>query len=798
MRRLLLLVALVAGGTLAWALLRDRPARLQPLRLAPYENVLAAFLDGELVRTTSALYIGTSRALVQTTEADPRDGERASGLLTRPDGQPPYAWLVGERLAITLDVLQPLDRELLVELANGTGGPQTVEVAFNDVPVARRELPVADTLLAVTAPVPAALQRRGGNRVELRFTRTEMRQLVDMDRPLPLAAVLRQVTFMPPGLTRAPPPPPPARAGVLEDEVAGGATNMLLLPPDTAARAPLRLPAAPRLVLRFVLEKLHAPLEVSLQLDGGRAPLRTVQPGPGPSELEFDLTPWAGQPAVLELWAREARDGSELAARVSTVHLMVPESWQPAREPPPGTPTAAAQRPSFLVVVLDAFARRYMNRVLDGQLVSPALDALAANGLFFTDATAPASYTLASVGALLTGQSPLTHGVLATTGADGLVQRLAPDAPSLASELRARGWRTAAWMTNPNGGARHGFAAGFERFEELFDPALGLFRPGHGVSGDLLPARLSDFLQSVAGEPFLAYVHVFEPHAPYEAPPDITARFVHDYAGPVEGSYDWISAFRNGQVGCDEAGWQHLRELYAARAALADRILGRLLTALVRAGRDADTYVVVLSDHGESLGEGGLLEHGDALPPEQIDSVLVLAGPALGVGRRDGPATVQDVAPTLLRLSGQAPPAGMEGVDLLAGALDTDRPLAAVSSVWLPELSWRRGAEELRVDLLTRRVRLFDMTLDPEQAHDLAQERPATCALLLRELCAHVCAAETARAARAAAGAGDASPLDPQAAAQLHTIGYAGAAPPGANDPPLRLCARLRALLRRL
>ena len=800
MRRVLLLVALLTGATLAWLLLRDRPARPDPLLLVPHENVLAAFVDGELVRTTAVLDAGTLLGQSQTIEADRREGSLASGVLSRPDGQPPYAWLVGARPSFTLDVLEPRDRELLVELANGTEGAQSVEVAFNGATVAHQNLPRSDTLASVTAAVPAALQRRGRNVVELRFARTEPRQLLDEDRPLPLSAVLRHVAFSPPGQTRAPLPPPPARAGVTQDTLDGRPASVLLLPPATEARGALLLPAAPRVVLRFRLEALHAPLEISLLLDDGREILRTLQPGtPTPSDLEFDLSPWAGKPVVLSLWAREAPDGGDLAARVSAAQLLVPQDWEAAHAPavlPAATPPA--RQPSFLVVVLDAFARRYAGRVVSGQLVTPALDALAANGLTFADATTPASYTLASVGSLLTGQAPLTHGVLSTVDAGGRVRSLAPDAPLLAAELRAHGWHTVAFLTNPNTGARHGFGTGFERYDELWTDET-LFRPGRGVSGDTLPARLAEFLAGVQGQPFLAYVHVFEPHAPYESPPEYAARFVQPYQGPVDGSYEWINAYHAGQVSCDEAGWEHLRQLYAARAAYSDHILGRLLAMLVKAGREADTVVVVLGDHGESLGERGLLEHGDAVPPEQLDIPLVLAGPDLGKGRREGPATVQDVAPTLLRLAGLTPPPAMEGVDLLAGALDPDRPLAANSSVWLPELSWQRGHERLVVDLYTRRMRLYDTQADPGQTHDLSGERPATLALLLRELCADVCAAEAARAARAPGPGGQV--LDPSVAAQLAGVGYLGprtGAPAGSLDQPMFWCTQLRRLLRRL
>jgi arylsulfatase A-like enzyme len=791
-RRLLVLAVLVALATLLWLRLRPHPQPPAPVSLVQYENVLAALADGEVVRTTVALDAGTLRGQAQTVEVDRREGARATGLLSRPDGDPPYAWLVGERPSFTLDVLQPIDRELLVELVNGTEGSQSVELLFNGTAIAHQDLPPAPEPCSVTVPVPAALQRRGPNHVELHFAQTQTRSL-EKEPPLPMAAILRHVAFSAPGRTRDPLPPPPP-AGLVERSVDGERRNSLLLPPETVARAAVRLPAAPRIVLRFVVQELHAPLELAVQLDDKRAPLHVFQPGgPSPDVAEFDLTPWAGQTVVLEFWARESRDAGLVGARLGDANVLVPADWVEPR--PVATPSPpVGSRPSFLVVVLDAFARRYEGASVNGSLVTPALEGVADHALLFEDATTPASYTLASIGSLLTGQFPLTHGVMALESSPGVTSRLAPDAPRLAVELRARGWRTAAFVTNPNAAAMHGYGEGFDRFDELWaDKQLWL--PQGGVSGDVLPARFADFLQSVGDQPYLAYVHVFEPHAPYEAPADLTARFVKPYQGPVDGSRAWIDAFKSGATSTDEAGWTHLRELYAARAALADRILARLLVALVKSGRDADTVVVVLGDHGESLGEHGLVEHGDDVPHEQLDVPLLMAVPGLGKGRRSGPASVADIAPTLLKLAGLTPPDSMQGTDLLTGALDVHRPLPAVSSVYLPELSWTHDGQRLVVNLLTRRVQLFDESVDRGDAHDLSEERPATRLMLLRELCRDTCAAETARAARTDGTAG--TPLDPSVAARINSIGYTGKGASG-PAPPLRLTAELRRLLIRL
>jgi len=816
--------------------------------LVVHENVMTALVDAEFVRTTEALDAGTRRGQSQTLEAERRRFSAANGMLSRPVGTPPFAWLVGHRPCFDLDVLAPQDRELQLQLSNGTNGPQRVTVVFNGQAIGDHEFPPGAELATLTLPVPAELQWRGRNRVELVFDRVEMAQKYGEPVALPIAGVLTHVAFRPPGAAGDPPPAP--ATGLVTEGAGSSARAVLLLSAGSSARVPLQLPAAPRVALRFTPLELGLSLELSLVTDSGRRTLlRTFQPGePALSEARFDLTPWAGQAVVLETWARDdAPSGAgDRRVRLGGMQILVPASWREldeasralapaaqaaadaatmtgeggspgAADGPAGGPGAAAAggRPSFLVITLDALARRWVSAQHRGSSTTPNLDALLARGIAFPQATALSCYTLASVATLLTGQDPLHHGVALLADVNGAPQQLDAGAPRLASLLHDRGWRTAAFMTNPNTAKEHGFAAGFDSYAELFRDE-SLFR--EGVAGENLPPRLDDFLRASAGAPFLAWVHVFEPHAPYDAPEELKSRFVAPYDGPVAGTREWINGYRNREVSVDAAGWQHLRDLYAARVALADRVLGELLATLERSGRAQDTVVVVLSDHGESLGEHGALEHGDELWSEQIDVPLVFAVPGRGGARRPGPATLADVAPTVLALAGVPAPRSMDGTDLLAGALDPERGHVARSAAIVPVLSWTRGRWRLVLDLSTRRRALYDLEHDPAESRDLSDEHPATAALCLRELCAAVCAAE----ARGAHDAGHAGPAGdagtPGAAAQpgasgdaaeqeaererreqLRQIGYVGRpAPANLVTDHSSLGGQIRALLMRL
>jgi arylsulfatase A-like enzyme len=794
-------------------------------RLVVHENVMAALLDAELVRTTELLDAGTRRGQGQTVEADRRRFSSANGVLSRPAGTPPFAWLVGHRPSFDLDVLAPQERVLELHLSNGISGSQRVTVLFNGQALGDRQLPPGAALTVLQYPVPAALQWRGRNTVELLFDEVETRLLFGELVPLPVSGVLTHVRFLPPGAPDEV-PPPPELAGVITEGAGSEARSVLLLPAGTVSRVPLELPAAPRVALRFTPLELGLPLELSVLTDAGkRTLLRTFQPGRAAAEARFDLTPWAGTPVLLEAWARD--DGEpgtrDRRVRLGAMQVLVPETWRDltaatsgaaGREEPsgaalsgeaPSDDAARGHRPSFLVVTLDALAARWASTVHRGHVTTPHLDALVRRGTSFPGARTLSSYTLAAVGTLLTGQEPLHHGVALLEDEQGALQRLLPCAPRVAALLREGGWRTAAFMTNPNTAKEHGYAEGFQRFDELFRDSE-LFR--EGVDGAHLPPRLQAFLDESAGAPFLAWVHVFQPHAPYEAPEDLTTRFVAPYEGPVGGTRAWINAYRGSELAVDEAGWSHLRDLYAARVALADRVLGELLEVLAASGRDQDTVVIVLSDHGESLGEHGALEHGDELWSEQVDVPLVIAVPGRGPARRPGPASLADVAPTMLALAGLSAPEAMDGSDLLAGALDPARGQLARSAAQVPVLSWTAGDLRLVVDLSTRRRALYDLARDPGETVDLLDERPVTAALMFRELCAEVCAAEALRTREALActGDGDGGLSDPaslredrERLEQITTLGYLQAAAPASlARGATGLCAQLRAMLVRL
>lgn len=783
---LVLVLLGVLAAAAVFALIEERREAPERQPLALHDNLMEAFRDGEWVRPTRRINLGSPVGQRHTVEVVRHEFSRAEGTLSRPEGKPPFAWMAGDAPSITLDVLEPAERELTLSVAKGVSADvQQLVLEFNGHPLPAARLPKNGRFGFVTQTVPAEWQQRGTNVLAFRFDSLEVRRLADQPGDLPLAGLVSTVDFLAEGEQ---PLPPPARAGVLEVDGPGAPHVSVVIPAETSARAATLVPRASRAILRVVVERLDVPLDLSVQLDSGqRVRLGALQPGATlPLEARYDLTPFAGRAATIDAWARgRAEDGGEV--RLSRVGVLVPDAEQQrllsergalGRFAPVGTlsygagadeasdagaaddasstdapftraPAARARpgggpaRPSFLVVVLDALARRFVGAFGGPSGATPALDRLAREGLVASDAVAPASYTLASVGTLLTGTEPVEHGVVLVSDGDAILT-LDEHAPSLASTFAAAGWRTRAFVTNPNAAARHGYARGFERYDELFaDPELW----DEGVSGAELPPRLAAFLAETGDAPFLAYVHVFEPHAPYRAPDALRARFVTTpYDGPVSGERAWIDAYRTSDVAVSDLGWTHLAELYTARVALADSVLADLLATLVDAGRADDTVVLVVSDHGEGLGQHDTLEHGDLVTHEQVDVPFVLRADWLAAGTIDGPVTLSDVAPTLLGLAGLDVPSAMSGVDLLGERLDPRRPRLSRNAALRPQFGWTRSGLRLVVDLETRAVALYDILRDPDELHDVSLERPASTALLLRELVAALTVRGGARA----------------------------------------------------
>ena len=395
--------------------------------------------------------------------------------------------------------------------------------------------------------------------------------------------------------------------------------------------------------------------------------------------------------------------------------------------------------PNVLLVTLDTTRADRIGCYGYEAARTPALDALAAEGVLFERARANVPLTLPSHATILTGVHPGGHGLHVNfQGA------LSSEVRTLAEDLRARGWRTAAfvgaWVLN----AEFGLSRGFELYDDLKDRTLRRAQQAELPADEVCDAAL-EWLGQDSERPFFAWVHFFDAHDPYEPP----ARFARVGQGPYDGEI-----------------------------AFADSQLARLVRWLEVTGRRADTIVVVAGDHGESLGEHGEAHHGLFVTESAVRVPLVLSWPGqveAGTVAAD-PVGLVDLAPTLLDLLGMERAPTSEGRSLVAalrGGRLPSAPKVLESEYALHAFGWApvralvsRGWKYVEAPT----PELYDLRNDPDELDNLADSESERAARMRAALATYYGGAVQRDAGEA--------PLDEVDAGQLGKLGYVGGVAP--------------------
>jgi choline-sulfatase len=349
--------------------------------------------------------------------------------------------------------------------------------------------------------------------------------------------------------------------------------------------------------------------------------------------------------------------------------------------------------------------------------LTPHLDALAEQSVVFHAAYAPASFTLPSVAALLTGRYPEELGIRSNESA------LPRGAGSLAAALAERGWRTSAVVGNFVLRRSSGVAQGFQHFDDAFPRReAGLRGMPERRAADTTDAALALLDGCAPGARCFVWAHYQDPHGPYAPPlgwrervlgqeaqaPDAKRELPigHDQWG--EGS---IPAYQALQGRRDLAFY---RAGYRGEIAYTDAEIGRLLEGLSARGLDGVAVLVFAADHGESLGEQGVwFSHGTRLDDAQVRVPLMIRAPGLEPERRDDVVSLVDLRPTLLALLAGAPAdAERPGRDLLARGAGRERGRAYVANLGVGGTTRYALLEDGFKFVATEREGLFDGRLE--------------------------------------------------------------------------------------
>jgi arylsulfatase A-like enzyme/Flp pilus assembly protein TadD len=371
---------------------------------------------------------------------------------------------------------------------------------------------------------------------------------------------------------------------------------------------------------------------------------------------------------------------------------------------------------------------------------TPALDALRKDSILFERAWSHVPLTLPSHASILTGREPSAHGIH-----DNLGYHLKADVPTLAELLKKQGYETGGAISCFVLKAESGISRGFDFYDDAVEPAGDQVALGRiQRAGSETEARLETWLAGrPAGGKLFAFLHLYEPHSPYEPPEPFKSRYA---ARPYDGEI-----------------------------ATSDAIVGTFVAFLKARGLYDKALIVFLSDHGEGLGEHGESEHGMFLYREALQVPLFVKLPG---GARAGetvttPAALFDVYTTLAEAAGVHDFKRPEGTRSL---LDPPGAPARriLSETFFPRIHF--GWSDLSSLFDGRwhyvdapKAEIYDLATDATEANNLLAQKPDALRAMI---------ADSVKRKPAFESSGD---LDPEARKKLASLGYLSAGPSSAN-----------------
>ncbi len=342
---------------------------------------------------------------------------------------------------------------------------------------------------------------------------------------------------------------------------------------------------------------------------------------------------------------------------------------------------------------------------------TPTLDGLARDGVLFERCITPTAFTLPSHASIMTGKYPASHGVRI----NGDVA-LADAQTTLAERFAKAGYRTGAFVGAFVLDGRWGLKQGFEHYDDNFD-----LKPGEQLdlaavqrpADKVVDAALA-WLKQGDARPFFAWVHLYDPHTPYEPPEP------------------WRSRLNDS-----------LSHLYDGEIAFADSQVGRLLDWLAGQGLDERTIVVVVGDHGEGLESHGEAEHGYFVYDYAVHVPFLVRLPVRGFRGVRVPAQVRtiDIAPTVLALTGTDAKPASDGESLapLLAHPGREGPKYAYSESMSPPLQYGWSAlYSVRTSdykyIEAPKPELYDLRADPDETDNRLARLPKVARELREEL----------------------------------------------------------------
>jgi arylsulfatase A-like enzyme len=294
----------------------------------------------------------------------------------------------------------------------------------------------------------------------------------------------------------------------------------------------------------------------------------------------------------------------------------------------------------------------------------PLLGGYAEGGMVFDNAFVQAPWTRPSMASLHTSLYSFNHGVKGATDDDFIRDSFT----TLAEELSAAGFKTAAFVTISNVKSVFGFSQGFDHFDEtdVFD------KRAMDVN-----EHIKEWVKNNKDGRFFVWVHYIDPHDPYMPPIVFNIFQNRSYTGSVKphselAGLEWKECRRNlsCRISLSAEDVQHMADFYDGELRYVDFALDDLFSFLSDEGLFNKSLIMVTADHGAEFMDHGLLGHGISLYNEVVHVPLIVWAPRLKPGRAIKHVALVDIYPTVLSFVGRRPPAGIDGVDLFEGRHD--------------------------------------------------------------------------------------------------------------------------------
>jgi choline-sulfatase len=411
----------------------------------------------------------------------------------------------------------------------------------------------------------------------------------------------------------------------------------------------------------------------------------------------------------------------------------------------PGGVGASAGAP-VIIISIDTLRADHLPVYGATGLETPNIDALAKDAVVFDNAYSHVPLTLPSHVTMLTGLLPEATGIRNNLGYrfDSAKQ------PSVPTLLKAKGYATGAAVSAYVLRGATGLATAFDEYDDRIDRsseggAMGELQR----SGDQTVAAAIRWIDAKKQEPFFYLLHLFEPHAPYAPPEPYRSRYA---AQPYDGEI-----------------------------AATDAYVGQFLDALKASGVYDRATIVLMSDHGEGLGDHGEAQHGIFLYREAIHVPLLLKLPGgeLKGNRVKDPVQLIDVLPTIAGIAGFTVPEAAKGVSLVEvarGHAPAGRRIYSETMYPRIHLGWSDLASlvDARHHYIDApRPELYNFTADPKEKQNVLADQRRVFAAMRTEVQTHDRKLELPQN------------VDPEEAAKLAALGYLGSsATPGSGELP--------------